>query len=518
MSRVRHAPPVLVLLLGLLQIAAFPPSRASERASRQAHEEGALMQADPARLVRELSTLDAQIQQHARPVSLDQAVAQGIRANPQLQQAFASIQQYEWQLIAAQRQWYPTLQLTNGTPFAGVQWQTFSQDYSAASPTAPPSYSNSSRLSVVQPGVSINWNVLDPSRQPNINAAVESLRQQKLLFDVSARNLILDIQQSYYSIQSSRQLIDSFRRIYAINEQQLAMLEAQRSIGMTTVLDVESTRSQLFAQLNQLVGYTRDYIEQTASLAAAMALPEGSLAIPSEPPSLGGGWELSLEKTIEKARRQREEILASLAAAEAARWTGVAALRSYLPVFALVANGSVVTNQGPLSIQNGGVTSTVDNSVVSRTTAIGLGFSWTLFDGGIQAANAQAAKAQARQQDAQAVSTGLQVMQQVRVSYGQLRTAQVAFSTAQQSYRSAELAQQASRARFAVGVGDITSVVQTIQQLSQAAEQLSSATLSYNTALAQLYRYSATWPAQAEREVHQRLQQLRRNPAAAVTP
>lgn len=517
-DRERHGLSVLVLLLGLIQVAVLPPSRASDRASQPANEVPAPMQDDPALLVQELSNLEAQIQQRSLPMSLDQAVAQGIRANPQLQQAFALIQQYEWQLIAAQRQWYPTLQLTNGTPFAGVQWQTFSQDYSSTSQTAPPTYSNSSRLSVFQPGVSINWNVLDPARQPNINAAVESLRQQKLLFDVSARNLILDIQQSYYAVQSSRQLIDNFRRIFEINQQQLAMLEAQRSIGMTTVLDVESTRSQLFAQLNQLVGYTRDYIEQTASLAASLALPEGALAIPAEPASLGGGWELSLEQTIRQARRQREEILASLAAAEAARWTGVAAIRSYLPVFALVANGSVVTNQGPLSIKNGGVTSTVDNSVVSRTSSIGLGFSWTLFDGGIQAANAQAAKAQALQQDAQAASTELQVIKQVRASYGQFRTAQVAFSTAQQSYRSAELAQQASRARFAVGVGDITSVVQTIQQLSQAAEQLSSATLSYNTALAQLYRYSATWPAQAEPEVHQRLQQLRRSPAAAFTP
>jgi hypothetical protein len=32
------------------------------------------------------------------------------------------------------------------------------------------------------------------------------------------------------------------------------MLDAQRTIGMTTVLDVEVTRSQLFVQLNQLVG------------------------------------------------------------------------------------------------------------------------------------------------------------------------------------------------------------------------------------------------------------------------
>ncbi len=472
--------------------------------------------ADPAILVKELARLEAQITDQAKPVTLDEAISTGVRANPQLLQAFSAIQQYEWQLIAAQRQWYPTIQLSNGTPFAGIQWTSFSQNYSSTSPSAPPAYSNNSRQSAFQPGLSISWNAIDLTRQPNINAASESLKQQKLLFDVSTRNLILNIQQSYYAIQSSRQLIDSFRRIYEINEQQLVMLEAQRSIGMTTVLDMEATRSQLFAQLNQLVGYTRAFIEQSASLAEAMALPEGVLATPSEPAGIRGDWDLPLQETVKQARRQREEILASLAAAEAARWSAVAAIRSYLPSFQLVGTGSLIANRGDQSYSYSGSSSETTTSTRNQTASVGLGFTWSIFDGGIQAANAQSANAQARLQAAQAAATELQAMQEVRSSYGQLLTARVAFSSGQQAYRSAELAQRASRARFAVGVGDITSVVQTIQQLSQAAQQVSEATLSYNSALAQLYRYSATWPPLSQAEVQQQLQRLRLSPAPAA--
>ena len=504
------------MLLGLIPLGVIQSALAVPRPNPDL--EAVATTSDPAVLVQELARLESQIEAHARPVSLDQALAFGIRANPELQQAFATIQQYEWQLIAAQREWYPSLQLSNGMPFAGAQWQSFTQTYSTASATAPPTYSNRSQLAVFQPGVSINWNFIDPTRQPNITAASASLRQQKLLFDTSARNLVLDLQQSYFNVQSTRQLIDSFRRIYEINRQQLDMLQAQRSIGMATVLDVESTRSQLYSQLNQLVSYTRAYIGQTANLAAAMALPEGELAIPTESAELRGSWQLSLEQTIQLARRQREEILASLAAAEAARWSGVASLKSYLPVIGLAANGSWLANRGPLSLQNGGQTVNTDNSLSSLTASIGLGFNWMLFDGGIQAANAQAAKAQAAQQAAQASSTVLQVIQQVRTSFGQLSTALVAYRSAQEAYRSAELAQKAARARYAVGVGDITSVVQTIELLSQATVQRSSATLSYNTALAQLYRYSATWPPQAKQEVQQRLEQLRRSPTATVAP
>lgn len=503
---------ILGLLLGLIDLGMILPVYAGEKNSRVAKQETS----DPANLVKELARLEAQITKQAKFVTLEEAISTGIRANPQLLQAFSTIQQYEWQLIAAQRQWYPTVQLSNGTPFVGIQWSSFSQNYSSTSPTAPPAYSNSSLLSAFQPGVNISWNAIDPTRQPNINAASQSLKQQKFLFDVSARSLILSIQQSYYAMQSSRQLIDSFRRIYEINEQQLNMIEAQRSIGMTTVLDVESTRSQLFAQLNQLVGYTQSYIDQSASLAQAMALPEGVLVAPSEPAGLLGDWTLPLPETITQARRQREEILASLAAAEAARWTGVAAMRSYLPAFQVVGTGSLIANSG--NQRYTGSSSDTATSIRNGTTSIGVGFTWSIFDGGIQAANAQAADAQARLQAAQANSLQLQAMQEVRSSYGQLLTSRVALRSAQQAYRSAKIAQEAARARFAVGVGDITSVVQTIQQLSQASQQVSEAILSYNTALAQLYRYTAIWPPRTQSEVQQQLQSLRRSPIAASMP
>jgi len=281
---------ILALLFGLLGLRIVQPVYALDKVAKVSESEVS----NPAILVNELVRLETQIAEHSKLVTLDEAISTGIRANPQLLQAFSAIQQYEWQLIAAQRQWYPKVQLNNGTPFAGIQWTSFTQNYSSTSPSSPPVFSNSSLLSAFQPGVGISWNAIDLTRQPNINAASESLRQQKFLFDVSARNLILNIQQSYYAMQSSRQLIDSFRRIYEINEQQLARIEAQRSIGMTTVLDMESTRSQLFAQLSQLVGYTKLYIDQSASLAQAMALPEGVLAAPSEPAGLLGDWPLPL--------------------------------------------------------------------------------------------------------------------------------------------------------------------------------------------------------------------------------
>lgn len=475
----------------------------------------------PSELVEQLKELQDQIKANSKPVSLSDAIRLGLQNNPELASSFSTIQQFEWQLIAAQRRWYPRLQLLNGTPFFGSNWGTFVQDQYAlplqqveelqAKGQQRKSATNSQQIAL-QPGAQVNWNFLDPTRQPNINAESDSLKQQKLLFDVSARNLVLQIQQSYFAIQSNQQLINSFQEIYKINEKQLEILEARKAIGMVTVLDIEQTRSQLYAQLSQLVLYTRNYIHQAALLAQQLALPGNQLAIPEQPAQIQGRWQIPLPETIRRATQQREEILASLAAAEASNWSSVASLRQYLPVFSLVASGSLTAQNG---YQNVPVSNDPGSQYVrSRqwNAVIGIGFTWLLFDGGINAANAQASRAQAKQQFAQAALTELQVTQQVRSSYGQYQTSQVAVTTARQAYRSAGLAQEAARARFDVGVGDITSVVQTMQQLSTAAQQLSEAVLAYNTAVAELYRYSATWPGASKQEVQERLKMMRDSP------
>ena len=476
----------------------------------------------PGRIVSELKKLQEQIKSKARPITLAAAIATGLQNNPKLISTYSTIQQFEWKLIAAKRQWYPTLQLQNGNPFAGVSWNTYVNDNYGASSKDLQELEQSrkqaykSEQTVIQPGVTASWNFIDPTRQPNINAAESALIQQKNLFDVSARNLILDIEKTYFSLQSTQQLIDSFQQIYNINKDQLDILEAQKDIGMVTVLDLEQTRSQLFSELNQLIFYTRNYINQAADLAEALALPRGQLAIPADPAGIQGKWVLSLNDTISIALKQREEILSSLAAAEAAEWSAVAAIRSYLPVFSLVASGNLYGWNGYESVvvpEDPG-TSYARNR--DWSAAVGIGFNWSIFDGGVQAANFQAASAESRQQRAQAASTEFQVVKQVRSSYGQMKTALVAVESAEQAYQSAQLAQEASRARFAVGIGDITSVVQTIEQLSQASRQRSEALLAYNNAISQLYRYSATWPAETQQELQERVKLMRNNQQPAT--
>ncbi len=491
-------------------------------AKREAINVTSSTEAQSGHIVSELNKLQEQIKFKARPLGLGAAVAAGLQNNPELLKAYSTIQQFEWELIAVKRQWYPTLQLQSGNPFVGISWNTYvKNNYGASSKQLQAlkqdrKQAYKSEKTIIQPGFTANWNFIDPTRQPNINAAESALAQQKYLFDVSVRNLILDIEKTFFSLQSTQQLIDSFQEIYKINKKQLDILEARRGIGMVTVLELEQTRSQLFAELNRLIFYTRSYISQAADLAQALALPRDQLAVPANPAGLQSKWELSLNDTISVALKQREEILSSLAAAEAAEWSAVAAIRSYLPVFSLVASGNLSGWNGYESVPVPEDPGTSYARNRDWSAAVGIGFNWSFFDGGVQAANSQAARAESRQQRAQSASTEFQVVKQVRSSYGQMMTALVAVESAEQAYQSAQLAQAASRARFEVGIGDITSVVQTIEQLSEASRQRSEALLDYNNAISELYRYSATWPAETQQELQNRVKLMRNNQQPAT--
>ena len=463
------------------------------------------LEIDSDQLVSELEQLKADIIKNSIAISLEEAIELGVKNNPDLEIAFREIQEREWQLIRAKREWFPTLTINGGTPFTGYSWSTFVENNYAKGVTTPQTKKSRSKIYRTQASTTIRWNFLDLTRQPDINSAEESLRRQKLLFNVSARSLILAIQQSYFSIQSSAQLIESFKQIYDINKQQLRILSERQNIRMATVLDVEQTKSQLFAQLNELVGYTQQYITETGQLAKYLAFKPGQLAVPVEKAKPQGVWTRSLSQTIDEALQQREEILANIAAAEATEWTGIAALRQYLPVFSIQASGSLFDENGYQNILANEDPNKNKSDGQRWEATIGIGFQWNAFDGGLNAATAETQFARSRQFLATASKSKLQIAQEVQSSYGAMETAKIRIKSAEQAYRSAEIAQEAARARFDVGVGDIVSVVQAIGLLSSAAIQKSQATLTYNNSIAQLYRYSANWPMASQKDVDLRM-------------
>ena len=459
-------------------------------------------------LEQKLILLRSQLRDRSVKANLNVAIEQSLLHNPELAQAYSQIQQGEWNLIAVRRQWYPTLSASSIGPSAGLLGYGGSSTHETGTTSGidfnTQKYQNQNQVAAQ---LSLGWTFFDPSRSPQIDAASESLRSQKLLFNVSARNLVLQTQLAYFNLQTQQQLIADYEEILKATSNQVNLVEALFNIGNATIADVEQIRTQQYQTLSLLTRTYLGLIDAAASLTSAMALPPGQLVLPADRLEVYGSWSLSLAASIQQAQALREEIQASMAQSSSARWRASALFNSYWPRFGLAANGSYVDSNSE-SRMIGANSDPAQSS--SWAWSVGVGFNWSIFDGGIAAAQAQASKALSRQYSDQAAVQRLQVTQEVEQSFGGYDTSRLALLSSRAQSDSARKAAMAARQRFDVGYSDITTVVQTLNQAITAASAYSLSQKDYNSAVSNLYRATAQWPSNTLALRDQRVDQLKR--------
>lgn len=454
----------------------------------------------------QLDALREKLKRRARPITLKDAVEQSLLTNPGLAESYRQIQQQQWNLIAVRRQWYPQITGSSlGINLFGYR-STTSNTLNSNSPGFTPrtSFTN---LVETSPSLQLSWTFFKPSRGALINAASEELRAQQLLFDVSARDLVLETQLAYFALQEQKQLASDYEAILNSTSRQVERTEALFSAGAASVGDVEQIRTQQLQNLSKLIDTYRLLVDAAARLAAAMALPTGVLVMPQDRLSLLMPWTQSETETLHYAERMREEIQASLAKASSSGWNAMSYLYSYWPNFSTNASGSLLNTNSAFG--NPGSEVTLNNQLSTWTGAVGLGFSWLIFDGGINAAQAEQRKAQAKMFNDQAAVIRLSVAREVERAYANYQASTLALESTKLQLESAETAARVVRERFNIGFADMTSVVQTYNQSIQAASSYAQSLREYNTSVASLYRYSASWPDGALSLLQSRVKQIK---------
>ena len=429
-------------------------------------------------------------------IHLADAISASLRNNPQLLAAAETIKARRAMLASEQRRWSPTagfFTYSDESPLLGQYFETDIISYPSSNNSNTTYEFNNYSLGSL--GLQVSWSFLEPSRQPAINRHTSLLEAEQFTFDVIARSIVLDTQLNYYELQENQRLILIYENIYKRNLDQLNIIEEQYRGGLLHLGDVSQQKTLLLSQLNQLDGFYRSQLQIASDLALVMGRPPGSSVVPAEISSnTFTSWELSLAQTIEEGLALREEIRLSLAEAEADDWEARRLLNLYLPVLSVSANGYGTYSEGVIDGPIGNSNSNDRGRSIDTDLAIGLGFNWNFFDGGVQAARAAANRSSAKAQRQQAQQERDLVGNQIRRSYSAYLTAKHALPASQKALETAKLAVQVASARYAAGVGDITTVVQSTELLGDAAEQNKSLRLIYRNAIAELYRYSAQWP------------------------
>lgn len=346
----------------------------------------------------------------------------------------------------------------------------FTRSQSVAQPGRPPG-----ERSQYGPNLSLSYTVLDfGGRSGAIDVTRQTAIAADLTHNATIENTILLVETAAFNYLSTRALRDAAK---ADLEQATAALDAateRRRVGLATIADVlqaKTARSQAELALQTLEG---TLMVAKGSVAVAMGLPANA---PFEMPDVPASDSVhfiaqSVDTLIEMAVRNRPELAAARAQAEAAHSAIRVAKSAALPALALTATGA---NNASDVVGFGG-----------RTYNLNVGVSVPVFNGFSNRYDVAAANEQYQAALARTAATKQQVIQQVFNAYYTLRTATERVRTTRDLLASAIQSETVARERYREGVGSIVDLLIAQSALANARAQSVTARWQWRGALAQL--------------------------------
>jgi outer membrane protein len=268
-------------------------------------------------------------------------------------------------------------------------------------------------------GLDLNYTIFDfGARRGRINAASAQLLAANFAFNDTHRNVIYQVQQSYYRLLSSIGQEDAARASLSNAEAVQEASEDRLAHGLATLPDVLEARSataQAEYDLQSVLG-----AEQIARGELANAVGErASLTIKVQPLdqlAIPGSISDTVDRAIDRALSQRPDLMQQVAEIRSENARVREARSAYYPVLSLDAGP---TAQSLFGLQSPyGWSHTAD-----MTGSLSFSLKWTVFDGGARKNRVLQARANVHEAEAQAEVQRNQIADEVWTAYSNLNTA-----------------------------------------------------------------------------------------------
>jgi len=406
------------------------------------------------------AVLPPDLAQRVKELTLGDVVDIALRNNPQTQISWQNARAAAAAYGSQQGHYYPTLDLG----VSGTQTRAFSSGDNGATSTS----------SVGGPTATLTWLLFDiGGRSGGIANARESLLAADWTHNGVIQDVVLQVQTAYFNYVANRALLEAQRLTTQEAQTNLDVTEARHGQGLATIADVLQAKTQL-SQAELAAETTEGAIQITrGALANAMGLPANlPYDIAAFPPLRVGPVTDSVDTLIEHAMRDRPDLAASRAEAQAAVAHVSEVRAARLPSLMLGASGG----------------HSYLNTLVSEnnTYTINLGLKIPFFSGFSRVYDQKQAEAQAQAASAFAEQTRQAVVLQVFTSYYSLQTSAKRVRTADDLLASATQSEEVALGRYKAGVGSILDLLTAQSALADARAQAIETRWIWRTALAQL--------------------------------
>lgn len=306
--------------------------------------------------------------------------------------------------------------------------------------------------SAVVPALALQWLIFDfGQRSALLDAAEKSSYAANVTFNGMHQKLIYDVTRTYFQYgaalvqsQIAEQTLKNSLKIQDAAEQ-------RRKNGIATVVEVALARQQVAqSELRRVVAKGTERDAYQALLGAMGVSPSLAITVGyAEDRALPDAASPPTEKMIRLALSQRPDVLASYAAAEAAKAGIKAAEADFLPKVYLA--GAIAGGDGRFDIQGlPGI------SQQTSSSSILVGVSVPLYEGGIRAARVKEAESRAAVAAEGFKKTKELAVREIVVAADTLRSALESNQAALNLVKTSFIAYDAALESYRNGVGTIT--------------------------------------------------------------
>lgn len=315
-----------------------------------------------------------------------------------------------------------------------------------------------------QVALDLSYNVFDfGARGGRIDAAKAQLLAANFAFNDTHRNVIYEVEQSYYRLLSAIGQEDAARASLSNAQAVQEAAEDRLAHGLATLPDVLEARSataQAEYDLQSVMG-----AEEIARGDLATAVGErASLTIRIQPLDqlpIPDSMSDTVEGAIDRALSQRPDLMQQVAAIRSANARVKEAHAAYYPMLSLNVIPSpqlLYGYQSPYSWSN----------TADLTGALAFNLQWIVFDGGARKKKLEQTRADARAAEAQAEVKRNQIADEVWTAYSNLKTAFRQRQSALALLQAASQSYDAALQSYNYGVRSLLDVTAAQRTLAQA--------------------------------------------------
>ena len=384
-------------------------------------------------------------------------------------------QSYEL-LTESLAKWYPSIDLSaNGLPQYLQSEQYNNSDF--ANDTSSRQWKSSISLK-------IQWDLINPARIPEIEAARDTYDKAKFSYLVTLRDLRLKALNEYFLLQKSDEGVRIGTESMKASLISLRDAKSRFEAGLGTRLEVLEAETQLARDKQLLNRKLGDQSINRRRLAETLNLGEKITPTAASPQQVIGLWTSSLEESISSAYAFREELDELRLDIAINNNNANASLALIQPTISLVNTLTSSYSQGQLLVSS----PDMDNYSSTISNTIGLNATWKIFDGGSAQSLYNYNKLKAEESQLLLLSQKGLIRKEVEESFFNLQTANQDIATTSREIIAARESLRLARLRFQSGISTQREVVNNQRDLTEAEVRYSDAISSYNSSLSELQR------------------------------